>query len=663
MIFDFTSDQRFIQSSEKMKGFPLTVFLLLLFTSLNAQTITISGKIVDAETANPLPYANIQLEETGIGTISQLSGAFSLKIPVKYVDKMLSVSFMGYKIVKMPVANLMVISNTIKLSKEEFVLGDIIIMPDSTLLTLLKRAYLKIPDNYPMHPSKQKGFYRETAKYSENRYLYFSEAVIENYKSSYKSNSDNGQVKILKSITNEFPDLASIGFRFYQGIFMANEGDFVKKNADFINPRHFKNYEYSLSGITKYQNNEVYIISFDTKDDSLKGSEMGKIFIEKSSLAYIAFEIKDTERGISLYNKSHIGTPKVTKAESSAEYIKFRDKWHLKHVVFKEVIDHKGKDLQVNGEYISTAIFTDLVNPIPLGEQINYSDFFSEKAKDFYSADYWEEYDVLERDSTLGKQIKLLYSPEQSKSLLTENTKFKKMNNLRKVLSKFNNRFGLCFMPVNGNEGLYDVSYKNSGKTISLNEHLKPFENILCLNAQLDYNLNNKWALNFSVSGKSNKTLKTKSYDLGASYRMLLNITTKPLILDLSLRYSFNKFSRNFSNYKNNTSFKMGNKTIDAESLRFGIGYNTNGLLPQLGLTYQLKNKLWLYASTGYYLPVNTNHKLYVSEKSGFFLTRKSSDIKLSDSSLQVTYNGSPTTVSHVNFENYNAKLGVVIKF
>lgn len=328
----------------------------------------------------------------------------------------------------MPTTNLNGIRKTIKLSKDEFILGDIIIMPDSTLLTLLKRAYLKIPDNYPMHPSKQKGFYRETARYSENRYLYFSEAVIETYKSSYESSSDNGQVKILKSITNEFPDLASIGFRFDQGIFMANEGDFVKKNADFINPRLFKNYEYSLSGITKYQNNEVYVISFDTKNDSLKGSAKGKVFIEKSSLAYIAFEIEDTERGISNYNKTHIGTPKVIKTEGSAEYIKFRDKWRLKHVVFKEVRDHKGEDLQVDGEYISTEIFTDLVNPIPLGEQINYSDSFSEKAKDFYSADYWEEYNVLERDSMLGKQIKLLYSTEQSKRLLTENTKFKKIN-------------------------------------------------------------------------------------------------------------------------------------------------------------------------------------------------------------------------------------------
>lgn len=70
-----------------MRAFTLTVFSLLLFTSLNAQTITISGKIVDSETANPLAYAKIQLEETGIGTISQLSGEFSLKIPVKYVDK------------------------------------------------------------------------------------------------------------------------------------------------------------------------------------------------------------------------------------------------------------------------------------------------------------------------------------------------------------------------------------------------------------------------------------------------------------------------------------------------------------------------------------------------------------------------------------------------
>lgn len=646
-----------------MRALTLIVFLLLLITYVNAQTLTISGKIVDSESSNPLPYANIQLIETGIGTISQLSGEFSLKIPAKFIDKMLSFSFMGYKTTKMPIVNLTGTRNTIRLSSDKFVLGEIIIMPDSTLLTLLKKAYLKIPENYPIHPSKQKGFYRETAKYSENRYLYFSEAVIETYKSSYKSSSDNGQVKILKSLTNEFPDMASIGFRFSQGVYMANEGDFVKKNADFINPRHFKNYAYSLSGITKYQNNEVYVISFDTKDDSLKGSAKGKIFIEKSSLAYIAFEIESTEREISNYNKTHIGTPKVIKAERSAEYLKFRDQWYLKHVVVKEVRDYKGKDLHVDGEYISTDIFTDLVNPIPLGEKINYNDSFSEKAKDFYSADYWEEYNVLERDSTLGKQIKLLYSTEQSKRLLTEKTRFKKINNSRKVLSKFNNRFGLCFMPVNGNDGLYAVSYENSGKTISLNEHLKHFENVLCLNAQLDYNLNNKWALNYSVSGKSNNTLKSKSHEFGASYRMLLNISTKPLILDLSLRYSFNKFSRNFSNYTNSTSFTMGNKTIDAESLRFGIGYNTNGLLPQLGLTYQLKNKLWLYASTGYYLPVNTNHKLYVSEKSGFFLSRKSSDIKLSDSSLQVLYNGSPTTISHVNFKNYNAKLGVIIKF
>lgn len=646
-----------------MRPLLIIVFLLLFVTSVNAQTITVSGKIVDSETSNPLAYASIQLEDTGIGTVSRLSGEFSLKIEAKDKDKMLLFSFLGYQTTRIPLAKLTDARHTIKLAKDTYVLGEIIIMPDSTLLTFLKKAYLKIPENYPMYPSKQKGFYRETAKYSENKYLYFSEAVIETYKSSYKSSSDKGQVKILKSLTNEFPHLASIGFRFSQGVFMANEGDFVKKRADFINPRHFKNYAYSLSGITKYQNSDVYVIGFDTKDDTLKGGAKGKIYIEKSSLAYIAFEIESTEREISNYNKTHIGTPKVIKAEGSAEYLKFRDKWYLKHVIFQEVRDHKNKDLHIDGEYISTEIFTDLVNPIPLGEQINYNDFFSEKAKDFYSADYWEEYNVIESDSTLGKQIRLLYDTELSKRLLTEKTKFKKINNSRRVLSKFSSRFGLCLLPVNGDDGFYAVAYENSGKTMNFSENLKPFDYVLCFNIQLDYNLNNKWAFNYSIAGKSNSTLKTKFYDFGATYRMLWNISAKPFIWELSLKYSFGKVARNFSDYSNNTTFEIGNKTMDAETLRFGVGYNTNGLSPQLGFTYQLKNKLCFYASAGYYLPLDTNQKLYVAEKTGFFLTREKSSIKLSDSSLQVTYNGSPTTTSHISSENYTAKIGIIIKF
>ena len=35
-------------------------------------------------------------------------------------------------------------------------------MPDSALLTLLRKAYLKIPENYPKQPTRYKGFYQES---------------------------------------------------------------------------------------------------------------------------------------------------------------------------------------------------------------------------------------------------------------------------------------------------------------------------------------------------------------------------------------------------------------------------------------------------------------------------------------------------------------------
>ncbi len=646
-----------------MKLIVITVGLFLIFRIGHAQPISISGKTIDAETADPLSYTSIQLEGTGIGTISFVSGEFNLKLSEKYAGKILVFSFMGYKTIKIPVIELVKKDNVIKLKKEEFYIDEIVVMPDSTLLSLLAKAYKKIPDNYPGTPSLLKGFYRETARNSENQYLYFSEAVIETYKSPYKYNADNGQVKIIKSMTNEFPALASFRYRFQQGIFMANEGDFVKKREDFINPKHFGDYNYSLSGTTKYQGKEVYIVNINTKDDSLNGGQKGKIYIEKSTLAYVACEIVATERGISNFNKFRTGLPNLIKYEYSTEYVSFKGKWHIKHVAERAGFTKDNENTSVDGEYISTEISTDLIKPMPLKERINYNDFFSEKAKEFYSEDYWSEYNVLEKDSLLSNQIKLLYSPVQSKNLLTERTNFKRNKSLFKVISKFDLRYGVSILAAKGNEGNYSISYQSSGNSLNLSEKMKSFNYEPTINVQLNFHQNNEVAFNFDVSRSFKKDIGIKSYGFGASYSILLNKWTKPLILDLSLGYSFTQLSRNFSNYRNSTSFSMGNKTIDAESLSFGIGFNTNGILPQIGLKYQLKNKFWLFVSTGYYLPVFTSQKLYISEKSGFFMTRKNSSINLSDNSLQLKYDGAPTIKSHVDFGNYNAKIGIIINF
>jgi vitamin B12 transporter len=72
----------------------LSIWILVLATSTNAQ-LSISGTITDKK-ENPVMYANIYLEGSYDGTISDSSGFFTLQTNLKG-NQLLVVSFMGYE--------------------------------------------------------------------------------------------------------------------------------------------------------------------------------------------------------------------------------------------------------------------------------------------------------------------------------------------------------------------------------------------------------------------------------------------------------------------------------------------------------------------------------------------------------------------------------------
>ena len=73
------------------------IFSLTLFSFLaNAQQFTITGKIVDKNTKQPLPSASVFAQNTTFGTLSDSSGNFKLKLPEGGYD--IAVSYTGYEI-------------------------------------------------------------------------------------------------------------------------------------------------------------------------------------------------------------------------------------------------------------------------------------------------------------------------------------------------------------------------------------------------------------------------------------------------------------------------------------------------------------------------------------------------------------------------------------
>ena len=65
-----------------------------------------SGKITDAETSEPLPYATIGISHSGQGNGDKHNGDFILRISEECLEDTLSVSYVGYINRRIPVRSL-----------------------------------------------------------------------------------------------------------------------------------------------------------------------------------------------------------------------------------------------------------------------------------------------------------------------------------------------------------------------------------------------------------------------------------------------------------------------------------------------------------------------------------------------------------------------------
>src|SRR5213593_101969 len=81
------------------------VFMLLLVVGIPtafAQKRTVSGKITGTN-GKPIPFVNVTVKGTSVGTTSNADGVFSISVPEK--SNTLMFSFIGYKTVEVKLSN------------------------------------------------------------------------------------------------------------------------------------------------------------------------------------------------------------------------------------------------------------------------------------------------------------------------------------------------------------------------------------------------------------------------------------------------------------------------------------------------------------------------------------------------------------------------------
>jgi hypothetical protein len=644
-----------------MKLYFIIILALFIPELSSSKNLTIVGKIKDHKTNEPIAFANIAIEGSYYGTVSNDNGEFRLVIPDKLSNKSITFNSIGYSSFTIPISNITSYLDVF-LKTINSPIDEVVIMPDSSLQALLRKAYNKIAENYPDYPTRTIGFYRESLKQEDGDYLNLSEAILDCYKTSYE-NESQGQVKIVRSRKNKLTGGDTINqVHFYGGLFMPHTSDIVKNRSEILMPS--KEYLYKLEGIEMYNGREVFCISFYPKKINKKG-RIGKLFIDKKSLAYVKFDYRSNNKELKWMEEEQPLTFLSSKDERFVRcYELINNKYFLKSAIFIGKIFNKKTNymLEMTDEYITTEIMVDSVKQIPYSEQVSYTTIIADVAEDYQLSD-WKDYNVLEDDSINS----FLLNNQKAESVLArvqQPSKSEKNDKLLKFISRFETGLTLVSYPVSVSSGDYALQISlPSGNKIGYHFNSAGENFSFQYEVALKYKLHRNWKLFLNQSENILSSEKSHCYNGGIEYLIPLKTYGKKIFLSANAGYGFLKFMKSMGTTDNETEFNFGGKKFDSKQIEAFRGINLNGIRLGSDLSFQISSFWYLKLFGGWQYNFNQTEKIRLEEKKGFFLGLKSAEENLSSEEIKFLKNGETISSSQFHFQNYFMGLGLKWSF
>ncbi|MFC7356922.1 carboxypeptidase-like regulatory domain-containing protein [Jejudonia soesokkakensis] len=205
----------------------LFAFLISVGSLTAVAQTEITGKIVDFATFEPVVGANIYIQNSTVGTVSNTDGKYALKIPQRYVNDTLVISSIGYKSFKTAIQDYD-FSQDLYLEEDVASLDEILIVADTRPKTgndIVLRALERLERNAPDSAYIQKAFLRHKEK-NKNEYKWLIESAITLYDSSYAYGKSN-DVKISVDENRKSYDLRDVDSVFTYYSYLKN-----KRNLD-----------------------------------------------------------------------------------------------------------------------------------------------------------------------------------------------------------------------------------------------------------------------------------------------------------------------------------------------------------------------------------------------------------------------------------------------
>lgn len=349
----------------------IITFLVLLGQSVSAQnSIVFKGRVFDASTKDPMPYANIAIQATGTGVISNEFGEFVYHIPENIQNEIVQISFLGYE--TWFVATDTINPNTI------YVIG---MQPKTTEIDevnivaeklapakrIVRKAIRNISDNYPKNSFQLYGYYRDYIRnINANDYNNLTEAAVIVEDNGFNTN-DYKKTKIKLEQIRYNPDYVSdtmLNIRYDGSVKYVPNADISKANeiaillyhnpirnhsintfsfVDVLDKSFINNHKFNYKAISENDSAKIYEIGFHSDilyamENSSRYSAEGSMYIKSDDYTILKFNYR-----VNCETSDYSGKL----LEVRLEYKKYADEYYLSYLSMNNYFEFTPPEIDV----------------------------------------------------------------------------------------------------------------------------------------------------------------------------------------------------------------------------------------------------------------------------------------------------------------------------
>lgn len=637
---------------------------LLALPALAQETPVLRGRVLDADTHQPIPNAQVGIGGNRLGTSTNPEGRFALRVPVAYQGSQLEVALLGYRPYRRPLPPLPAAELLIELHLSPASLSTVTVTASAE--GIVREAVARIPRNYPVRPTQLTGFYRESDEdAAHQRYDYLAEGVLRVGKAGYQHPRNPGTVQVLQARRVDLrpaQDTAALPpIDWVAGPFVPHRFDFVHARAEFIDPAHYKQYTYRLSPETTFQGRAVYVVAFAPRPGSNRANFAGEVYIDEQSYAFLGARWHRTPLGI---RRERLLVFTAAERAYRVEYQPYAGRYYLKSIWYNTLGQPQaGRVRHHLAEFVTTAIDTAQAPAPGYEARTQYADIFLQSPVPYDSA-FWQHATTVLPPLALLDQARqrqadtLLRRPA---SVAAAPPAAQKWRLLRRIRYSYTGGIVGVGVPTIDLRVVLAPAGSTFRADVQNTTTARRAATQYAFGVQLD--LTPAWAA-YATTRHLLGQLRGEGWEAGLGYARQLNPHGRPLRGRAGLAYLRQSVGRELGTVANpDAGLRLAGTSLAADQLTLSLQAITEAIQPRLGLGLELSHHWEAVADLGYLLPLRTRSQLLIEEKKGFFnFNQHAADLDLPATEARLVVAGQPAAAAPWQLGRLLLNVGVLYR-